>query len=54
MNDRIHTFVGCAYSFTTYPDSKVHGANMRPIWSRQDPGGPHEIDVEVIMMITHH
>ena len=24
-----------------FPDSKVHGANMRPIWVRQDPGGPH-------------
>ena len=24
-----------------HPDSKVHGANMRPIWGRQDPGGPH-------------
>ena len=23
------------------PDSKVHRANMGPIWSRQDPGGPH-------------
>ena len=23
------------------PDSNVHGANMGPIWSRQDPGGPH-------------
>ena len=23
------------------PDSKVHGANMRPIWGPQDPGGPH-------------
>ena len=23
------------------PDSKVHGANMGAIWSRQDPGGPH-------------
>ena len=22
-------------------DSKVHGANMGPIWGRQDPGGPH-------------
>ena len=21
--------------------SKVHGANMGPIWGRQDPGGPH-------------
>ena len=24
-----------------YPDNKVHGANMGPIWGRQDPGGPH-------------
>ena len=23
------------------PDIKVHGANMGPIWSRQDPGGTH-------------
>ena len=22
-------------------DSKVHGANMWPIWGRQDPGGPY-------------
>ena len=25
------------------PDSKVHGANMWPIWGRHDPGGPHEL-----------
>ena len=25
----------------TSPDSKVHGANMGPIWGRQDPDGPH-------------
>ena len=25
----------------TKPDSNVHGANMGPIWGRQDPGGPH-------------
>ena len=23
------------------PDSKVHGANMGPIWGQQDSGGPH-------------
>ena len=23
------------------PDSKVHVANMGPIWGRQDPGGPN-------------
>ena len=22
-------------------DNNVHGANMGPIWGRQDPGGPH-------------
>ena len=25
---------------TVYPDSKVHGANMGPIWGQHDPGGP--------------
>ena len=29
-------------SLFTIPDSKVHGANMGPIWGRQDPCGPHE------------
>ena len=24
-----------------YLDSKVHGANMGPIWGQQDPGGPY-------------
>ena len=33
--------VGCIYLFMPIPDSKVHGANMGPIWGRQDPGGPH-------------
>ena len=23
------------------PNSKVHGANMGPIWGRHDPNGPH-------------
>ena len=23
-----------------HPDSKFHGANMRPIWGQQGPGGP--------------
>ena len=33
----------CLHSQLTQlnPDSKVHGANMGPIWGRQDPGGPH-------------
>ena len=33
------TMVSSPYPSTT-PDSKVHGANMGPIWGRQDPG-PH-------------
>ena len=27
--------------FWYVPDSKVHKADMGPIWGRQDPGGPH-------------
>ena len=27
----------------TGPDSMVNGANMGPIWGRQDPGGPHVV-----------
>ena len=30
-----------SFHFHHVPDSKVHGANMGPIWGRQDPGGPH-------------
>ena len=30
-----------ARSMQPYPDSKVHGANMGPIWGLQDTGGPH-------------
>ena len=30
-----------AATILTYPDSKVYGANIGPIWGRQDPGGPH-------------
>ena len=27
--------------FKEFPDSTIHGANMGPIWVRQDPGGTH-------------
>ena len=33
--------VGKKFYTDGIPDSKVHGANMGPIWGRQDPGGPH-------------
>ena len=32
---------GACISRRTNPDSKVNGANMGPIWGRQDPGGSH-------------
>ena len=31
----------CTANYKSIPDSKVHGANMGPIWDRQGPGGPH-------------
>ena len=34
--------IALCMSFKVSPDSKVHhGANMGPIWGRQDPDGPH-------------
>ena len=34
-----------------FPDSKVHGANMSPIWGRQDPGGPHVGPVNFVIWV---
>ena len=39
------------YSEKTYRDSKVHGANMGPIWGRQDPGGPHDGLMNFVMWV---
>ena len=37
-----HTNIKMRFHHTVvYPNSKVHGANMGPIWGRQVPGGPH-------------
>ena len=35
-----HDFHWTSASLWNIPDSKAHGANMRPIGGRQDPGGP--------------
>ena len=40
------------------PIGKVHGANMGPIWGRQDPGGPHVGPVNfaiwaILLFATH-
>ena len=43
MNGHVeHTGAGVDYyaNKSRVPDSKVHGANMVPIWGRQDPDGP--------------
>ena len=34
-------FIYAGNNRDVYPDNKIHGANMEPIWGRQDPGGPH-------------
>ena len=36
----------------SYPDSKFHGANMGPIWGRQDPGGPHVGPMNFAIWVT--
>ena len=38
---RRHVWVTPRFLKWINPDSKVYGANMEPIWGRQDPGGPH-------------
>ena len=35
------------------PDSKFHGANMGPIWGRQDPGGLHVGPMNFAIWDTH-
>ena len=35
-----------------FPDSKVHGANMGPIWGRQDPGGRHVGPMNVAIRVS--
>ena len=35
------------------PYSKVHGANMGPIWGRQDPGGPHVGPMNLVIWEKH-
>ena len=45
-NERRRSEAQCHWSHSRWryldtPDSKVHGANKGPIWSRQDLSGPH-------------
>ena len=38
--------------FVYSPDPKVHGANMGPIWGRQDPGGPHVGPMNLVIWVS--
>ena len=40
------------FAWEKLPDSKVHGANMGPIWGRQDPGGPHVGPMNFVIWAT--
>ena len=42
------------HMYAPYPDSKVHGANMGPIWGRQDPGGPHDGPMNFAVWLCFH
>ena len=41
LNPEIILCMPLANERQRYPDSKVHGANMGPIWGRHNPGGSH-------------
>ena len=40
------------FSIHGYPDSKVHGANIGPIWGRQDPDGPHVGPMHFVIWVS--
>ena len=42
----------CLMYISTSPDSKFHGANMGPIWGRQDPGGPHVGPMNFVIWVS--
>ena len=49
-----HLVLGALFSrWQVYPDSKVHGANMGPIWGRQDPDGPHVGPINFAIWLMH-
>ena len=47
-----HRNHSCEYKLLISPDSKVHGADMGPIWGRQDPGGPHVGSMNFAIWVT--
>ena len=49
-------FYSPVFPVGSLPDSMVHGANMRPTWGRQDPGGAHidPMNIAIWAMIRSH
>ena len=43
----------CVIDYWILLDSKVHGANMGPIWGRQDRGGPHVGPINVAIWAVY-
>ena len=41
-------------SHYTCPDNKAHGANMGPIWGRQDPVGSHVGPMNLTIWVSYH
>ena len=39
--------------FHLYPENKVHGAKMGPIWGQQDPDGPHIGPMNFAIWVEH-
>ena len=49
QQESIQPLVSCVWS--DFPDSKVHGANMGPIWGRKHPGGPHVEPMNLVIRV---
>ena len=46
-------FVNFDHDFQNYPDSKVYGANMGPIWVLSAPDGPHVGPMNLAIRVLH-
>ena len=52
--DEAHCRLGNAVTRSRVPGCKVHGANMGPIWSRQDQGGSHVGPINLLSGASFH
>ena len=49
----VRYYVWTIFGMDTFPESKVHGANMGPIWGRQDPDGPHIVPMNFAIWVKY-